>query len=257
MRSIGSALLLFTLVLAAPSSAEAAVVRYHSAHPWGRGYCYIDMVHVHDHAPADVRFYRQGPEGYYFVGDPTPFQYEGPRYAYYSAHPVVEVHWGEPVYCYLDGPHYHTYQPPPSSHFELRAGAYWYTGSFEASFARDRPRYVVINDAYRPMPYARPVVPASAAPPGFRGVIVAQSGGRRGRPAVSGSVSVGTPNVSVTLGFGGAPPPPPPPPQVVVVERHHVHHAHCGHTVHVVDHGHHDNGRHKGWYKHKHKKHRH
>src|SRR6266851_9153547 len=94
-------------VLTLSVSAEAAVVRYMSQHPlprkMGGGFCYIDVPHVHDFGPSDPRMYRQVDGEYYFVGDPSPFAYEGPRYSYYGPHPVVEarVSSGQPMYCYL------------------------------------------------------------------------------------------------------------------------------------------------------------
>ena len=196
------------------AAAEARVVRYHSQHPLpGRdgGFCYIDVPHVHAFAPTETRVYRVHDDEYYFVGDPTPYGYEGDHYAFYGPHPVAEADFGEPVYCYIEGPHYHWYQPAPavSVNFEMRGGAYWYVGTYDPVFYAARPRFVVINDVYRPMVYARPMVDITVRPPGFRGVIVAQP------PMVRGGVTVAAPPV----GAG------------VMIE------------------GRHDNGRHEGWYK--------
>ena len=88
-------------------------MHYRSQHPLprkiGHGFCYINVPHVHDFGPSDPRLYREVDGEYYFVGDPAPFDYEGPRYSFYGPHPVVEadVQLGQPVYCYLNGPHYH------------------------------------------------------------------------------------------------------------------------------------------------------
>ena len=159
-----------TLVLAA-GAADAKPHRYRSRHPMQGGFCTIAAPHVHEFAPPDVRLYRVVRGEYYFVGDPVPFGYDGPRYAYYGAHPVVEagIDFGEPVYCYLEGAHYHWYEPPRGPQFELRAGVSWYVGPFEAHFFSARPRYTVINHVYRPIRYARPVVEVHAAPAGWRG----------------------------------------------------------------------------------------
>jgi hypothetical protein len=211
-------------------SAEAAVVRYLSQHPlprkMGGGFCYIDVPHVHDFGPSDPRMYRQVDGQYYFVGDPTPFDYQGPRHGYYGPHPIVEanVQFGAPEYCYLQGPHYHWYQPPPQASFEMRGGVYWFTGTYEPVYYEQRPRYVVVNDAYAPIVYTRPVVDISIAPPAFHGEIVAGGPGWRGQAVV---VAPPPPVVQVGVGInvGG-------PPGAVVVE--------------------HDNGRHRGWERHEH-----
>jgi hypothetical protein len=228
-------------------TAEAAVVRYLSQHPLprkiGGGFCYIDVPHVHDFGPSDPRMYRQVDGQYYFVGDPAPFDYQGPRYSYYGPHPIVEanVQFGHPEYCYLQGPHYHWYEPPPQSTFELKGGVYWYTGAYEPVYYQERPRYIVVNDAYAPIVYTRPVVDIAVAPVGFHGEIVAGGPGWRGRAVVAAPpppvVQVG---VGVGVNVGG-------PPSTVIVEHDHGHRGWEDH-----DHGWdgHDNGRHRGWEKH-------
>jgi hypothetical protein len=237
----------FLLIVAGATTASAThVVRYVSKHPLpkkvGHGFCYITVPHVHDYEPSDPRLYRQMDGQYYFVGDPAPFEYEGPRYSYYGAHPIadVDVHFGTPTYCYLRGPHYHWYAPPPQMQFELKGGAYWYVGNYEPVYYSERPRYAVINDAYAPVVYTRPVVDVAVAPPAFRGEIIAGGPGFAahavvGAPVVSAGVYVAVPpppivHVGVGIGVGmgggaivGGPAP--------VYERH-------------------DNGRHNGWYKH-------
>src|SRR3954464_10205993 len=105
------------VLLGVAGTAEARVVHYMSQHPLprkiGHGFCYIDVPHFHDFPPSDARLYRVVDGQYYFVGDPTPFSYDGPKYAYYGGHPVAEEHvsFGAPVYCHLRGPHYHWYEP--------------------------------------------------------------------------------------------------------------------------------------------------
>jgi hypothetical protein len=240
----------FLLTLMGTTTASAAhVVRYVSKHPIpkkvGHGFCYITVPHFHDYEPSDPRLYRQMDGQYYFVGDPAPFDYEGPRYSYYGAHPIadVDVHFGAPSYCYLRGPHYHWYQPPPQAQFEMKGGAYWYVGNYEPAYYSERPRYAVINDAYAPVVYTRPVVDVAVAPPMFHGEIIAAGPGFRagavvGAPVVSAGVYVAAPpppvvqvGVGINVGGGavvGGPPPP------VVYDRY----------------DRHDNGRHNGWYKH-------
>src|SRR5262245_55410135 len=169
MRQLLAAMFAFAVVAAA-APAEAKHHKYRSRHPFKGGFCHINVVHVHAYAPADTRLYRVTDGDYYFVGDPVAYGYDGPKYAYYGAHPVVEadIHFGSPVYCYLDGSHYHWYQPPPSAQFEVRAGVNWFVGTYEPVYWDERPRYVVINEAYRPMRYDRPVVAVSDAPPQWR-----------------------------------------------------------------------------------------
>ena len=231
--------------LGATTASAAHVVRYVSKHPLpkkiGRGFCYITVPHFHDYEPSDPRLYRQIDGQYYFVGDPAPFDYEGPRYSYYGAHPIadVDVHFGAPTYCYLRGPHYHWYAPPPQMQFELKGGAYWYVGNYEPAYYSERPRFVAINEAYAPVVYTRPVVDVRVAPPAFHGEIVAVAPGIAadavvGAPVMSAGVYVAPPpvvQVGVGVGIGGpvvgGPVVGPPP----VGYRH-------------------DNGNHNGWYKH-------
>src|SRR5262249_19125910 len=205
------------------ATAHARAVEYMSQHPLprkiGHGFCYIDVPHFHDFPPSDPRLYRQVDGQYYFVGDPTPFEYQGPKYAYYGAHPVAEaqVTMGQPVHCSLGGPHYHWYQPPPQAQFELKGGAYWYVGAYPQTYYDDRPRYVVVNDAYTPIVYTRPVVDIAVAPPAFHGEIVAAGPGWRGQavvggPAVAAGVYVAAPppptvQLRVGVNIGGPPPP--------------------------------------------------
>jgi hypothetical protein len=213
MRHTGT-FLVAAAVLATAAPVEAKNFRYRSAHPGRGGFCAIDVPHVHAWGPSDPRVYRVVDGEYYFVGDPVAFGYDGPKHSYYGSHPVVEaeVSFGEPVYCYLEGPHFHWYAPPPQTSFEMRAGVYWYVGNFEPVYYQQQPRYAVINDAYRPIQYERPVAVVTDAPPGWRGV---PPGHRRG--VVAAQAVVAPPQVQIGLGIHlGGPPPPPP---VVVHER--------------------------------------
>jgi hypothetical protein len=204
-RTFTLAALLIALVGGAAAAAPHPV-RYMSKHPLprkvGHGFCYINVPHFHDYPPSDARLYRQVDGQYYFVGDPAPFEYEGPRFSYYGAHPIVDadVQFGHPTYCYLRGPHYHWYSPPPQAQFELKGGAYWYVGAYEPPYYDERPHYAVVNDAYAPIVYTRPVVDVHVAPPAFHGEIVAVA------PGLSAGVYVGAPVappvVSVGVGVG-------------------------------------------------------
>lgn len=219
--TIAFATILMALAAAAPAEAKQHW-RYKSRHPHHHGgFCGNDRPHVHDYAPADARVYRVVDGEYYFVGDPVAFGYEGPRYAYYGAHPVAEmsVHFGEPVHCYLEGPHYHWYQPPPQTQFALRGGAFWFMGTFDPAFHTHHRRYAVVNEVHRPIRYGRPTVAVVDAPSGWRG-------GPRG------------------LGHVVVAPPARGPAPVVVRERVQVVHVPPGHHKHHGDKHHGD--RHRG-----------
>jgi hypothetical protein len=164
--------------IAGPRAASKQVM-YVGVHPIpaaaGGGFCDIEGPHVHVFLPehADVLFRTIG-GAYLFVGDPAAFGYDGPKHAFYGRHPIPvdELVPGEhpehdgTVFCYLDGPHYHAYAPPPSLKFVERGDAYWYVGDWPRSYRVDGPRYQKINAVYKPLVYARPVVVATA-PPGY------------------------------------------------------------------------------------------
>lgn len=154
-------------------------VAYVGVHPIpaaeGGGFCDIEGPHVHIYLPAHAdELYRVIQGRYLFVGDPVPFGYDGPRHAYSGRHPVPvdELVPGDhpehdgAVFCYLDGPHYHIYVPPPGLTFVLRGDAYWYLGDWPRSYQLDGPRYQKINVIYAKLTYARPVVTV-AAPAGY------------------------------------------------------------------------------------------
>jgi hypothetical protein len=242
MRRTFMLVLAMALMCVYGSASAHGVVRYMSQHPLprkaGGGFCYIDVAHVHDFGPSDPRMYRQIDGQYYFVGDPSPFEYQGPRYAYYGGHPVAEanVSFGQPVYCYLQGPHYHWYQPPPEASFELRGGAYWYTGTFAPAYYDQRPHFATVNEAYAPIVYERPVVDVTLAPPAFHGELVGGGPGWRGRAVIGGPVGAPPPSpvqvqVGVGINLGGPPVVVGGGPQPVYVEERH------------------DHGKHRGWYK--------
>ncbi len=231
------------LLLAASGVAEAKQWKYAGMHPRSgqpsEGLCHIELTHVHTAAPvnADV-LYRTHDNVYVFIGDPTPFGYEGPKHAYYGHHPVVinvilniEVEKDDVEYCYHDGPHYHAYEPPPRQEFVEKEDVAYYAGEYPEEYKRDNPKLVRVNTVYRNWSAPRPVVKV-APPPEYRG------------PIFQVSLNVPIPQVEVTVGarpvrhevtiLPGEPTPGYPAP--------HEHHDHCEHHVHK---------KHK---KHKHKK---
>ncbi len=246
--------------------AEARHARFLGPHPiaarLGGGFCYIEAPHLHVYLPDHVALYQQVGGAYVFTGDPTPFGYEGERHVFYGHHPVLAVDAEEPVYCYLDGPHYHAYAPEGVD-FKVKGGVAFYVGAYPPEYVKVKGhRARLVNAEYRPFVTVRPVVQV-APPPEWRGEVVV------GPPRVE--VEVRAPGVMVV------PPPPvlvaPPAPHVFIAPAPRVLIAPPGPGV-VVGapgpvfveprgrrHHHdddddqgewreHDRGKHKGWYKH-------
>ena len=63
----------------------------------------------------------------YFVGDPVAYGWDGEKHAYYGHHPIPvdALVDGDPdtEWCYIDGPHYHAWAPPPDVKRERAAAA--------------------------------------------------------------------------------------------------------------------------------------
>lgn len=268
-RRTGFSALLVVALLLSTGRAEAHPLKFLGPHPvaasLGGGYCYIEGPHFHAYAPDHAPLYARVDGSLVFTGDPTPFGYDGPHFTFYGHHPIP----GAPdVYCYIDGPHLHPFEPPPEPSWKRQGDVTFYVGPFSPEYYKERPSRVrAYATIYAPYVAERPVVTVSpppewhgevwVAPPAVPpppGVLV------RGVPAPP-SVRVGVavppppritidvpPPPSVELHVGAPPPPrvdvrvgaPPPPPGVVVVggERER-------------DEGwEHDRGRHRGWEKH-------
>ncbi len=256
-------ILLALAVLAASPAALADhkwghQVRFSGIHPIpkseGGGICYIEGPHVHIYT-ANKLEYRTHGDDHVFVGDPVAYGYDGPKYAYKGPHPIhVEaVVGGDPdvEYCYIEGPHYHYFEPPDGDDFKMAGNAYFYVGTPPPVMIEARPQYVGINAYYRPMVYTRPVVEVEA-PVGWIGVnaafvtpavveapVVVDHRDEVIAPGVGieAGVHVAVPMPSISVGVGvnvGGP--------VVVHDR----------PV-IIEHGHHDNGRHEGWHKGRHR----
>jgi hypothetical protein len=162
--------LLIVLVCLAASPALAdhkfgRQVRFAGIHPIpkneGGGICYIEGPHVHIYA-ANKLEYRNHGDDHVFVGDPVAYGYDGPKYAYKGPHPIhVDAYVGgdpDTEYCYLEGPHYHYFEPADGDDFKLVGNAYFYVGTPAPVMLEARPQYVGINAYYRPIVYTRPVV---------------------------------------------------------------------------------------------------
>jgi hypothetical protein len=209
--------------------AEARHVRFAGPHPiaakFGGGYCYIQAPHLHIYGPDHPNLYQQNQGEYQFTGDPTPFGYDGEKYPYYGHHPVVSV-GGEPVYCYINGPHFHA-EAPPGDGYKMKNGVAFYVGPFAPGYATMKPQRVrMVNAEYRPYAQYRPTVQVEPPPewhgevyvPGPPSVEVSAPGIEINAPAPPGVVVQAPPPPGVVV---SAPRPrvvvaPPPPPGVVV-----------------------------------------
>ena len=252
-------LILFALlVLTGTASADKKHYRYVGIHPiakaYGGGMCHIQAPHVHIYAPIDAKVQFRVHDGYnYFIGDPAAYQWDGPKTSYYGHHPVpVNVIVGDDFedteYCYIEGPHYHAWAPPPGMEVKLVGGAYWYTGKFPDAYVKGKVTYDPIDVVYEPIVYTRPVVVVDAPPPGWYGIGIVDIHGHghgRGHGHVDGVVGVGVGVEVIT----------PPPPVVRVEVGLPSVHVGVGAGVFVgggvIVGGHHDNGWHGGHGKYK------
>ncbi len=220
------------LAFATPATAKkyGKQVRFAGIHPVpkgeGGGICYLEAPHVHIYKPNKLE-YRVVAENNVFVGDPVAYGWDGPKHAYKGHHPVqvnVVAGVGEPntTYCYINGPHYHSFEPPPGPEFKVVGDAYFYVGEPAPIYLEQRPAYIGINATYEPIVYTRPVIevePPSmwiGVRPGFAvvapaAVIVDDHPGRHlghhkgdvivgGGAVVTGGVSVSVPVPSISVG---------------------------------------------------------
>lgn len=174
-------------------------------------FCGIEGPHLHAYQPHKPVLYVQVEGRHVFVGDPTPFDKQVPRHAYYGHHPLFWVDSEESAeghYCYITGPHHHLYAPPPNVRFKVKGGVYWFVGKHPRWYA---PRaHVVVDEYYAGVELVRPVVTVTP-PSGFVGVVIGP-GGPHVHGHVQGGVyvappsvrvSVPVPSVNVVVGGGG------------------------------------------------------
>jgi hypothetical protein len=236
-------LMSIALAFATPATAGkyGKQVRFAGIHPVpkgdGGGVCHIEGPHVHVYQPNKLE-YRVVADNNVFVGDPVAYGWDGDKHAYKGHHPVqvnVVAEVGPPTthYCYLNGAHYHAWEPPEGPDFKVVGDAYFYVGTPAPLYLEARPSYMAINATYQPIVYTRPVVevePPSAwilMQPAFvieaPGAVIIDDHPGRGRGHVRGGVDVGVgvgisvqvPGVSI--GIGG--------PSVIVAPDH----RHRGH----------------------------
>ncbi len=175
--SLGLAVALLMFVRPSEAAPRGHQVRYVGIHPIpksdGGGICYIEGLHVHIFAANKIE-YRDHRGANHFVGDPVAYGYDGPRYAYKGHHPIhVDVVVGDDQddveFCYLDGPHYHYFQPVSGPEFKLEGDAYFYVAEPPPAYIEARPAMIKINAVYTPLVYARPVITVEP-PSGWIGI---------------------------------------------------------------------------------------
>lgn len=253
----------FLVVAALAARAEAKHVRFLGPHPIaarsGGGYCYIEAPHMHVYGPDKPALYQQVGDEYVFTGDPTPFGYDGDKHPFYGHHPVLVEGSPEPVYCLIDGPHFHGYAAPETPDYRVKNGVAFYVAPIPEVYVKPH-RVRVVNAEYRPYVSFRPVVEV-APPPEWRGdvyvagpAVEVRTPGVYVAPPPRVEVQVRTPGVFIE----------PPAPRVVIGApapvfigggRHEERWEHHEGREHDDDEGeheheHHDNGRHEGWGKH-------
>ncbi len=223
MRNIFLVVLVVIAAGVQPAIAGKKQVRYVGIHPVpkaeGGGVCYIEGPHVHVFA-ANKLEYRDHRNHNYFVGDPVAYGYDGPRHAYKGHHPihvhaVVGDDQEDVEFCYLDGPHFHGFAPPPAieADFEVAGDAYFYVAEPPQAYIEARPAMIKVNATYAPITYARPVVEVEP-PSGWIGVTVGVPAvvvvDERPAPVVVAprvragiEVHIPVPTFSVGIGIGG------------------------------------------------------
>lgn len=229
--------------------------RFMNAHPVAaprNGFCYIDVPHFHDYAPDKPALYQPAGDSAVFTGDPVPFGYDGDKTVYYGHHPVPlpeDAGFGSvpPTFCFMKGPHYHSYQPPEGPGYKVKDKVIFYVGVVPPDAAQRRPQIErAMEVEYRPYAAQRPQV-VVVPPPEWQGtvwipppaVVAAPGAPVVVAPAVA-PVVVAPPQPTVVV----APPQPtvvvaPPRPTVIV--------APPQPAVIVVPHGHGWKGKGKGW----------
>ena len=197
-------------VLAGPARAE--LVRYLGPHPISptvmKGMCHIEGPHIHDYIPHKPLLYVHAGDNWAFVGDPTEFETETPRFSYYGHHPAfwanAEVGGPQPHVCYISGPHHHWYAPPPEVNFVARGGAYWYVGAMPPGYVQRWHRHSPMDDYYGHvvLMVPRPII-TIAPPEGYVGFYFGPGyhGYRGGYYGPGVGVRIGGPGVYI--GGGG------------------------------------------------------
>lgn len=154
-------------------AAAAAPTRFVGPHPIveraGGGYCQIEAPHLHSYAPDHSAFYYPTSLGLAFIGDPTPFGYDGERHTFYGHHPIA-LSADETVFCFIEGPHSHAFAP--TRDYDVVDGIAFFVGPLPATYVDERAkRWKRVNDEFLPFARFRPAVSVVVPPPGWRGHI--------------------------------------------------------------------------------------
>ena len=210
------------LAVATPSATSMAgkvgrQVRYAGIHPVpkseGGGMCHIEGPHVHIYPVTAKVEYRTVGDANVFVGDPMAYGWDGEKHAYKGHHPVQVNVVGElpqPTthYCYITGPHYHSFEPNGPD-FQVAGDAYFYIGTPAPLYLQARPQYIGINAVYQPIAYERPTVEVAVPPPAWIMIqpqfvveapapVVVEA--PRARAGVGIDVAIPVPTISVGVG---------------------------------------------------------
>jgi hypothetical protein len=190
--------------------------------PQGGGLCYIEVPHVHIYGPDVAVQYRQHDGQNVFVGDPVAYGWDGERHPYFGHHPIrVDILLGDDEpdeeYCYINGPHYHSFAPPPVilADFKVEADAYFYVGTPPPVYVEARPALIKINAVYEPIVYTRPVITVEP-PQGWIGIryavqpvraVVVPPPPRRGSAVVGvgvyvPAIEIRPPSIEIGIGVG-------------------------------------------------------
>ncbi len=207
-RQLGAVVAWVVLGWTATAWADTVMIHFHGAHPVDpkiiQAMCRIEGPHLHAYAPHKPFLYNRVGASWWFVGDPSEFEVDGPKHAYYGHHPVFWIDGPADHYCYITGPHHHWHAPRPSLEFKLKGGAYWYVGAHPGWYKKRRARHRKIARYYATVEIARPVIRVTP-PTGFVGVVVGPGGVRAGAVIHSPGVQVNipVPSVGIVVGGGG------------------------------------------------------
>jgi hypothetical protein len=186
----------------------ADIIHYIGPHPIDpqvhEGMCYIEGAHFHNYAPYKPLLYIKVDAGWTFVGDPVEFEKATPKFAYYGHHPIFwanEMENEEAIpeghYCFISGPHYHWYAPPPRWKFKAKGGAYWYVGTPPGWYHKRKMKAHHLDHYYSTVYVEHPVITVEP-PEGFIGIVVGP-GHAHGRAVFHGGVEVAPPRIDVHI----------------------------------------------------------
>jgi hypothetical protein len=204
MRTIVSVVVGSAVMIGLAGQARADLIHYTHPHPIApgvhKGMCYIEGPHVHVYKPHKPVLYVKTRGHYAFIGDPVEFERESPKVLYYGHHPAfwIEGEGPEEHYCYIAGPHYHWYAPPPrfSAKFKVKGGAHWYVAAHPRWYRARWRRYRPVASYYASVRIERPAIVVEP-PVGFVGVYYGPRGRGRAYGRVHSDVYIAPPGAVV------------------------------------------------------------